>query len=93
MKNDANIKLNYLVEGGQLFLVFNAKANPAAAAALVNKKPIGVADKFRKFESLLMRQFNSPKIALSNISKINAKVAEIINYNEIVEQLEALTKA
>jgi hypothetical protein len=93
VKNDANIKLNYLVEDGQLFIVFNAVANPAAAIALRGKKPAGVKDKFRKFESMLIREFHSKAQVALNLKKINAKVAEIINYNEIVEQLDELTKA
>lgn len=93
VKNDSNIKLNYLVQGNELFLVFSIEANPEAASTLLGKKPVGVKDRFRKFSSMLVKEFHSKPAVLVSLKKVHNKVAEIVNYNEIVEQLDDLTKA
>lgn len=90
IKNPKNIKLYYIIEDGQLFLVFNYEAHPVASKALLHKKPVGVADKFAKYDSTLMRSVLSKRAALTVLNKVNS-VAEIVNYDEIVEAIGELT--
>lgn len=87
VKNDKNIKLYHLVEGGKLFLVFDAITNPVAAKALHKRRPAGTGEAFKLHDKSYVRKYKAVASAKIAVKRINA-ATKITNFEEIKAYLD-----
>lgn len=90
-KNQLNLKLGYLVEDDDLYLVFNIAAYPALSRAFRGKGVNGVKGKFLEYRNARVKPYTSTQNALKDLSEIN-KVVKIVNYTQIVDLLKSFKR-
>lgn len=91
-KNELLLKLGYIVDEGELFLVFNIAAYPLIAKRLFSSKRFpGLKNSFQIYKNARVKAYRVPESAETDLARIN-KVVEIVNYGEIVDELKTYKK-
>lgn len=86
-KKETTIKLYHIVEGGELFLVFNIQTHPKIAIALNKKRPVGTKSQFTVYQKVVYRKFASITAAKLAVKRINKQVT-VKNFSELNDYLD-----